>query len=528
MTDISYSVVAKKKAIMRYSLIVFLIITCAALWYWNHFANNLAPQKENTLSISGPWEITSLEPSKQGYILMRMQLMETLLNVDDKGKITPALATDWKVEDAGLSWTFFLREKVVFHDGSPLNAKAVVKSLGYSQQKHGILNKAKIESIQAIGDMQIKVQLKQPYAAFSALLTNYSTAILSPASFDKMGEVTTLYGSGPYEVANFAPPHKLTVKKNEHYWGHAASIPFATYQTSHRAESRVLQAKSGEADIVFTLDPAMLSQLEKQDKIKLHTNVIPRTLVLKLNSGHDFLNEVKARQALSFALDRRAITKHVLLSEGTESNQLLPSSMSDWHLEGKTADEYNLAKAADLLAELGWKKQDDGKLYRNGKAFELTLITYADRPELTTTATAIQAQWAKLGVQLKVDITNSSMIPAGHTDGSLEVAMIARNFGSVANPLPIISTDFAKGGGDWGAMNWHNPDVNQALSELAISTDPVRNKFLSQIVANAIYQNRPVLPISSYSQHTAVNERVQGFKFDPYERDYFINQMELD
>jgi len=528
MTEISYQSLAKKKQLIRIVSYAIIIVLFALYWFSGHSDKPDSPQKSNTLSISGPWEISSLEPSKQGYLLSRMQTIETLLNVDAEGNIIAGLASDWQVSDDGLEWLLSLRPNVIFHDGSNLDAAAAVNSLNYAMNTHSVLNKASIKQIEALNDTQVRIRLNQAYNAFAALLSHYSTAILAPASYNADGKVATLYGSGPYQMETFAPPHKLLVKQFADYWGQNGSIAYATYLTGHRAESRILQAKSGEADIVFTIDPSMLSQLEGSENVQIHSNLIPRTLFIKLNSGHPLLSEVKVRQALTMALNRSAIAKNVLHTEGAETAQLLPSSMSQWHIAELANDEYDLAKAKSLMAELGWQAGANGGLVKDGQAFELSMLTYADRPELATVATAIQAQWAELGVKLKVDITNSSMIPAGHSDGSLETALIARNFGFIADPLPIISSDFANGGGDWGTMNWHNSAVDSAIAELLQTHDESLRYQLSQTVAKAIQQDYPAIPITNYSQHTAVNQRVKNFRFDPFERDYFINQMEID
>ncbi len=534
MSELSYASIKKKKQLRRgLILAVFgvgvVILTETSLTEDEQKSQLIKQNKSNTLAVSGPWEISSLDPSKQGYILTRMQVIETLLNVNPEGIITAGLATNWQSSEDGLTWYFILRKGVKFHDGVPLNADAVVYSLENALKKHGTLNKANVLSITAVKNDEIKIELAKPYTAFTSLLTNYSNAILSPNSFEQDGAVKTLYGTGPYQMESFFPPHKLTVKKFDHYWGEVAKINFATYLTGHRAESRVLQAKSGEADIVFTLDPSMLPQLTSSKDVTVHSNLIPRVMFVKLNAGHSFLNELKAREALSMALDRAAIAENVLHTKGSETGQLMPSSMSQWFIEGVNNNPYDLEKAQKMLAELGWQKNKNGVLERDGKVFKVTMMTYADRPELAMVATAIQAQWAKLGVELKVDVTNSSMIPAGHQDGSLEMALIARNFGFVVDPLPIIHTDFSNSGGDWGTMNWSNAAVDKAITTLMSlnGLDYSKDKAfeLSQTVAKEIYKDTPLLPISGYSQHTSVNKRVQNFKFDPFERDYFINTM---
>lgn len=485
------------------------------------------PTSSNTVTVSAAFEFTSLDPAKNGFVFSRMQVLETLLDVDEKGLLIPALAKDWHISEDAKTWTFDLRDDVYFHDGVLMKAEAIVNSLLIAQSKHGALRNAPIESIQAVGDHSVVISLSRPYTLLGAVLANYANGILSPAAYDKEKEVLALLGTGPYKVFQFAPPHKLVVEKFDNYWGKKASIPFASYLTGHRAESRVLQAKSGQADIVFGLDPASLPSLQRMDTLTVFSNPIPRTIVLKLNSGHRFLNDVRARKALSLAIDRQGIAKGILRIPGSEAEQILPASMSNWHLSNVTS-KTEAGTPESLLASLGWKMNSKGLLERDGELFHLTIITYADRPELTTVATAIQAQWQAIGIDTKVEVTNSSAIPMGHQDGSLEVALIARNYGFIADPLGVMLSDFgSNGGGDWGAMNWNNNALSADLLALEQTSDPLSYKEIAQRSAQIIYDERPVVPVSSYVQQTAVNKRIKGFRFDPFERSFYLNEMEF-
>lgn len=487
------------------------------------------PSSSNTLSISAAFEFTSLDPSKNGFVFSRMQVLETLLDVDENGLLIPALAKDWRVSEDAKTWTFDLRDGVYFHDGVLMDADVVVNSLLVAQSKHGALRNAPIESIHAEGDHSVVISLSRPYTPLGAILANYANSILSPAAYGEDDEVLVLSGTGPYQVFQFAPPHKLVVEKFDDYWGKKASIPYASYLTGHRAESRVLQARSGQVDIVFGLDPASLPSLQGVDILNLHSNPIPRTIVLKLNSGHRFLNDARARKALSLAIDRQGIAKGILHIPGSEAEQILPASMANWHLDNVTREtEMAAGTPESLLASLGWMKNAQGMLEKDGDLFELTLITYADRPELTTVATAIQAQWQAIGVTTKVEVTNSSAIPMGHQDDSLEVALMARNYGFIADPLGVMLSDFgANGGGDWGAMNWNNNALSADLLALEQTSDPVKYKQIAQRSAQLLYDERPVIPVSSYVQQTSVNTRIQGFRFDPFERSFHLNEMEF-
>jgi len=136
---------------------------------------------------------------------------------------------------------------------------------------------------------------------------------------------------------------------------------------------------------------------------------------------------------------------------GTEANQLVPPSLEAWHVEDLPPIRHDPARARELLNELGWQRGADGILMRDGRRFELEMITYADRPELIVIATAIQAQWRSVGIDLSVGVVNSSGIPRKHLDGTLETALVARNYGNIADPLGVFHNDYGDGGnGEWG------------------------------------------------------------------------------
>ncbi|WP_027859214.1 ABC transporter substrate-binding protein [Marinobacterium jannaschii] len=504
------------KAITTLGVSSALLFSAAAL---------AAPTPGNTLAVKGQFEFASLDPTRRGYVFQRMQVLETLVNVDEKGNLTPGLASSWQVEADGKAWIFTLQSDVQFHDGSALDAAAVVNSLNIARGKPSLMQGAPISAIEALDAQRIKVSLDSPYSPLGAILANYSTAILAPAAFDKEGTVVSVIGSGPFSAYEIAMPHKLVVERFDQYWGQKASIEYASYLTGHRAETRVLQARSGEGDIVFGLDAASVPALKRLPHLSILRSDLPRALSVKLNLGHPLLSSKASREALSLAINRKGIATAVLRSSESASAQLLPPYMSDWHLAESSVDQ-DLAKAKSLLTAQGWQQNGNGWLERDGKPFELTLITYADRPELVTVATALQDQWKRLGVKLNVNVTSSSAIPSGHKDGSLEVALIARNYGTIADPLGVLIKDFGNShGGDWGSMNWSNPEIQATLNQLVQENDQAKFRQKAQQVAKAIYEDKPLIAIAYYVQHTAVHRNVEGFRFDPYERSYHLNEI---
>lgn len=482
------------------------------------------PNNENTVKVNAPFEFSSLNPTRRGYVFTRMQVIETLVNVDESGALIPSLATKWVLSDDGKVWDFRIRENVKFHDGSDLSAALIAKRLTHIQQQPGPLKDIPIESIAATDPNTLRITLSSPFYPLGASLAHYSTSILADAAFD--GEtVKALIGTGPFSALEVVVPHKLVVQRFDDYWGKKASIEYASYLTGHRAEAKTLQARSGQSDIAFGLDPAAVPSLKRLSHLSVIRSDLPRTLAIKLNAGHELLDTVQEREALSLAIDRTGIAKVILRYPDAASSQLLPPYMKDWYIEN-THTGQDLEKALSLLTEQGWKKNDEGWLEKGGKRFELEMRTYADRPELTTVATALQDQWKNLGVKLTVNVANSSSIPAGHQDGSLETALIARNYGYIANPLSVLLKDFGnEKGGDWGSMNWSKPAIQAQLQQLIKETNPDTYHKTAQTVAQAIYDEKPMIAVAYYVQQTAVNKRIEGFRFDPYERSFFLNEL---
>ncbi|MBR9904152.1 MAG: ABC transporter substrate-binding protein [Gammaproteobacteria bacterium] len=484
---------------------------------------------ERSLDIVAPWEVKNADPSTSGYVFSRMQVAENLVTTDNLGQLAPGLASAWAVSDDGLEWRFTLRQSARFHDGTPVNADAVVNSLEAAIAKPGILDTAPIASVEADGD-DVVIRLESAFAPLPALLAHSTTLILAEAAYAENGDVIQMIGSGPYQVEELSPPQRMTVTRFDDYWGGAPDIEAASYLAVSRGETRALMAESGDADIVFTLDLASQARLKRNANLSIYSEPLPRTLMLKLNAGHPFLEDKRARQALSLAIDRADIATELLRMPEAAAAELFPASLGAWHIGVDPSSGHDIEKAQALLVELGWKRREDGLLARNGQPFKLTLLTLADRPELPLVATALQRQWHELGVELGITVGHANAIASSHHDGSLEVGLMGRNYGLVPNPLVTLLDDLGSDpdnmGGDWGTMNWRDDEVAEWLDTLRQSTGEQELNDLAPLVAERLHQQMPLIPVVWYQQTAAVSDEVEGFSIDPLERSYRIDQME--
>lgn len=505
-------------------IILSAILVVAVYLVWSI---NSAVPTNNTLTISGPFEFHGTDMAKDGHIYSRLGVTQSLTRLKTTGEVVPLLAESWSVDENGTRWQFQIRQGVKFHDGQSLNAKDVAASLQRAKTMPGVFAKVPVDAIHAEGQ-NLEIVLERPYLPLLNTLAHFSLGILSADSFDAEGNIVQFNATGPYQVVELVAPHKVSLTRFNDYWSNKASIENVEYLAGHRSESRALQVQSGQTDIAYTIDAISKQNLESTDNVSVQSVNLPRTVLLKVNNHHPYLSDPKARQAISLAINREGIASNVLYAPGSEAYQLFSSSQNEWHIEQHNPKR-NLELSRQLLADLGWEKGSDGMLQRNGKPFKLTLVTYSDRPELPMIATALQNQLLDIGVQIDVSIDNSSVIPAGHHDNTLELALIARNFGMTGSPLPVLYKDFTnKKGSDWGHMNWHSQQLQDDLTKLVSASDSSQQYKLTQGVATILAQELPVIPIVYSSQHVAYNKSLKGLVIDPFEIDYRLSELSFN
>ncbi|WP_305823350.1 ABC transporter substrate-binding protein [Massilia brevitalea] len=484
---------------------------------------------KDMLTVVGPWEMTGLDPSRAGYMFQRMEVVENLLDVSNRGRLQPRLATSWQVSDDGLNWRFRLRGNRRFHDGSEITPENVLMCLRRAHARPGVLRLADIRAISAEGG-DIAIALNRPFAPLPYLLTHFSVQILAPASFDAKGNVVRIVGSGPFRIVSISMPQQFDVERFDGYGGLAVpgQVRRARYISVARAETRTLLVQSGQAELAFSLDPPSIRALRTSPKAVLVTQMLPRTTFLKLNSGHPLLADVRVRRAISLCVERQGIARALLRDADLGASQLFPPSMSGWHDPALAPLRTDPAAARRLLADAGWLPGPDGIRYKNGQRLALSLTTFVDRPELPLIAAALQEEMRQIGIAVRVVIGNSSDIPASHRSGNLQLGLVARNFGNLPDPVATLLQDFGVEGGDWGAMGWRNAEVPATLARLAAATrpDPAPDAAARARVAAVLQAELPMIPVVWYRQVCAASRRIAGVSIDPFERSYRISQLQ--
>ena len=288
--------IGKRRRLLKAALAAPIVSTVGA-------GKAVFAQPRPTLRVIGPWELSSLDPLRNGYLFSRMQVTETLVDYAPAGVPVPGLAAGWQMSPDGLQWRFALRPGARFHDGTPVMAADVVAALGRARHAAGVLGAAPIAGIDAETGA-VSIRLTRPFAPLPALLSHSSTQVLAPASFGADGTVRAIIGSGPYRVTELAPPQHFAVEAFDGWHGARPAVTHAEYLSVGRAEMRALMAEAGQAQLAYGLDPGSIARLQRGRAVAVHAVTVPRTTLLKLNASHPLLADVRVRRAL--AMPRRS------------------------------------------------------------------------------------------------------------------------------------------------------------------------------------------------------------------------------
>lgn len=292
-----------------------------------------------------------------------VNLFDTLVTYDEKElKLVPSLAEKWEHSDDGLVWTFHLRSGVKFHDGTPLDAAAVVYSFDrllqpthpdvYDPSRPYQPNFNMIEKVEASDASTVVFTLKQPSAIFLNNLAMFPASVVSPTAVKKLGKqfATQPVGSGPFKFGKWKRDEQITLDANADYWDGPPQVARAIFVPISESVTRVSQLKQGGIHFAEDLPPAELDALVGQPGIAIQETVGLNVGYLTLQMEKPPLDNVKVRRAIAGALDKAKLAQVVYSGHAKPAVNMVPPAM--WGHHDKLADRpFDVAAAKALLEE---------------------------------------------------------------------------------------------------------------------------------------------------------------------------------
>ncbi|AKB34061.1 Dipeptide-binding ABC transporter, periplasmic substrate-binding component [Methanosarcina siciliae HI350] len=491
---------------------------------------NISSEKDGNLRavmIFGPDE--SLDPGYKwvGWYVREAGIYETLFAYDADMNLVPELAESYEsLNDT--AWQINLRLGVKFHDGTPFNAEAVIFSINRVLDPDNTRHTEYdfIESVSAKNDTTVIIRTKEPYAPTIASLSDPLLSIVSPEAEDLTHKPV---GTGPFKFKNYKEGLRLSVLRNEDYWGGDVKLESATIDYVSDPLTRSLKLQADDCDLVRGIPATESEIINENPDLEVLSKETLRLCFMYVNANKEPLDDLRVRQALNYAINRDQVVSAALEGEGVPATGVFPSTLpwsSNEKLEGY---DYSSEKAKELLSETGITDTDgDGWLEYEGEPFELTIRTYEKRAELKPTAEVIASQFEKIGIKTEVIVLETGALSADTSDGNYDLSLYAWGVAPAGDPDYFLSYHFESSGEQAGWTGYSNSEVDEWIKEARESTSQEERQEYYDLVQAQVLEDSPEIFVFYYTELDGINKRVKGYEIYPNEISFITKDIYIE
>jgi len=330
-------------------------------------------------------------------------IYDYLVGLDENMNLTEGIAYKWEEAPDHMSWTFWIRDGVKFHDGAPLSIEDIKFSLDTMLDKKNIsvrsLHEPHQDRVEIIPPNKVKVHLMKPWPVMPYFLcpSGQGGGTMLPQKYImEKGDKFETYpiGTGPYKFLEKKENDYIKYVAQDYHWRLGRpKYRYLTFKKIPEEGTRVAALKAGEVDVVM-IGRARAKELEAEGFPIVRK---PEAADLNLDFLHTYrpenpLSKKNVRQALVYAIDKPAILKHILMGEGKPIGHSYSLYSTSIDYKPYPVTPYDPKKAKQLLAEAG---------YPNG--FTIYYYSYVTLvPEQKLVAEAIASYWEAIGMKVKI------------------------------------------------------------------------------------------------------------------------------
>jgi peptide/nickel transport system substrate-binding protein len=355
---------------------------------------------------------------------------ETLVKVDSDGQLKPLLAQAWEVSPDRLTYTFHLNPAAKFASGKPVDAAAVVANIQRMQSDPKLTETlraqlAVVASTAVVEEHIVQIKLTRPSLMWLYDMTTTVGMIVDPSNTADLANASA--GSGPFVFKAHDKGQSVTLAINSSYWGTPARFDEVTFRYYSDPNAENAAMLSGDLDVISSLQaPDAMSQFADTSRFTTINGTTNGEVVLGLNHKSKALSNLKVRQALTMAIDRKALMDTVWNGQGTLIGSMAVPT-DPWYEDLSGTNAYDPTKAKALLKEAGYA---DGLTLR----MRVPVVPYAVK-----SAQFVASQLRDVGVTVKVEeLDFGRWISEVFTNGDYDLTIVAhtepRDFPKFANP----------------------------------------------------------------------------------------------
>ena len=455
------------------------------------------------ITIIQPVDTESFEPNilRSGVgVNISQQVQEGLVDRARK----PLLAKSWQNLD-DRTWQFELQPNVKFHNGEAFDA-AVVK---YSIER--VLDESNkavsrglflpvVDRVEVVSPTQVKVVTKQPFSALLDILVD--AWMVPPVAGAQPDYGKTGIGTGPYKLKEWTPSEKVMLEANPDYWGPQPKIKEVLFRPVGEPSVRMVELRSGGADLITVVPPEMVRDLEGGGLAKLQRRSV-QMMRVQFKCDSPPFDDARVRQAVNYAIDKEGILRGILLGAGYVVNGPLGPDMFGYN-DALKPYEYDPERAKALLKEAGAENVDVQFQMPSGRFLKDRAIGEAMVDQLGKVGIKLNANFMEFGTWIQ------QFNKAGH--GYLVL-------GQDSYPHRLFATSMSS---TVKAATWYgysNPRVDELIDQAVATFDDARRRDMYRELHQITRDEAPWVYLFNSQDNYGFKDTVKGF--DPSADAYF-------
>lgn len=450
-------------------------------------------QEDQPLVYATDYNLNTMNPIL-GSTELHSFIFRGLMKFDENNKPQMDIASEVDVSEDQLVYTISLRDDVLFHDGEKLKASDVVFTIesilddaNASHLKKDFELVKKIEEV----DGKVVLSLSEP---FTPLMDKLTVPILPAHAFkdQKMTEADfnqAPFGAGPYKFVTHEEGNFVEMETFEDYYEEPAKIEKVLFKIVEDANARILQMQAGEIDVAF-LDPGQVSEVEKNDHLKVFPVQSSEYFGLMYNFRSEIFQDKTMRQALAHAVDREALVEGIF--DGHGSPAAGPLQYNRYVNEDIKPYDYDLEKAGKMLEEADWKLDEkDGFRYKDGEKLAFDAIVPVTDTVRVDIANYLREEFAKVGADMEVVAEDWSTLEIEDHDAFLYAWGSPYDADTALYSVFHSQEDSLEGGQNYNA--YANEEVDRLLEEGRRETNDDKRREIYQEIQAIMADDQPYI-----------------------------------
>lgn len=434
---------------------------------------------------------------------------------DDRLTIIPDLADSWNVSAEGRIWTFILKERLEFADGSPLLAGDVLRSFRRllnpetRSQRNWILadvqgakefcagETTEVSGLRTVGDLTVEIHLAQSSPAFLSLLAMPNAVVVKQ-------EKEKFIGAGIWQIAEFNRGRGLALDRNPRYWMGSDVVERLNVRLFQDSSAAYAEFQAGRLDI-FPIPaervPRYLESADFGSRFVIHRQPKLNIWYVALNCSKPPFADPRIRQALNYAVNREQIVQSLLAGCADPARGPVPPTLRQWMLEKTYTND--LTKAVRLLKEAGFgpeKPLEFAIHYRaSDEIGEIVMAMFAPLSAIGINATPSPMEWNGLKARINQGEVNAAYVnwTADYPD--------AHNF--------LYPLFYGANAGTGGNRSFYQDPVFDTLMDQAVAeSNDEKRALLYAALEEKVVEDAPWIFLWHEIEHVAVAKNVEGYR----------------